>query len=156
MISGNQFISTVTDSTNQNVVRGTYRINANTKYFVKYEITKENVAIYVSTDNINWTLFTDGSAINTTNLVKIQQLSYIGIYNTSNPLQFLGSLDFNNFKFIADEELIAKGTTGDTFKVPTTTNANYTDFVVVANGYADDCLATWNTLVELENYLKGV
>jgi hypothetical protein len=158
LIASNQFISTVTNSTNQNVARGTYRINANTKYFVKYEISKETVAIYISTDNINWTLFTDGSAVNTTNLVKIQQISSIGIYNTSNPLQFLGELDFKCFEVVTDNTTIFKGVEGNTFKVPTITNENtdLTNFIVVANGMQDDCLATWNTLLELENYLKGV
>lgn len=119
LVAGNQFISTVTNSTNQNVVRGTYRINANTKYFVKYEISKETVAIYISTDNISWTLFTDGSSVNTTNLVKIQQLFDFGIYSQSSSYPFLGTIDLKNFNVVADDEIIFDCIIGDTFRVPT-------------------------------------
>ena len=64
--------------------------------------------------------------------------------------------DLKQFKIEVDGQTVFDCVEGDTFKVPTTSNSNYKDFVVVANGYADDCLVTWNTLVELENYLKGV
>lgn len=66
--------------------------------------------------------------------------------------------DLKQFKVEVDGQTVFDCVEGNTFKVPkiADTELGFKNFVVVANGYADDCLATWNTLVELENYLRGV
>lgn len=69
-----------------------------------------------------------------------------------------GSIDLKQFSITVDGQTVFDCVEGDTFKVPTITkeNTDLTDFVVVSTGAIDDCQVTWNTLVELEQYLKGV
>jgi len=81
----------------------------------------------------------------------------VGSY-ASGTLYWNGSIDLKEFSIKVDENIIFDCVSGDTFKVPTSedTELGFKNFVAVANGTVDDCLATWNTLLELENYLKGV
>lgn len=90
----------------------------------------------------------------------LSNITLVGIgssyYQGNNPYQ--GSIDLKGFSIDADNNTILQCGVGETFKVPTIedTELGLKNFVVVSNGTVDDCLATWNTLVELENYLKEV
>lgn len=90
----------------------------------------------------------------------LSNITQVGIgssyYQGNNPYQ--GSIDLKGFEIEVDNNTILQCGVGDTFKVPTIENTELglKNFIAVSNGTVDDCLATWNTLVELENYLKGV
>lgn len=72
--------------------------------------------------------------------------------------KFTGSIDLKQFSIIVDGQTVFDCVSGDTFKVPTIadTELGFKHFIAVSNGTVDDCLATWNAMLEIEALLKEV
>ena len=151
--SGNKLTGFVTTSgTSYNFNSLNIVINANVKYLIKAKHTADR--FYLEVKNQETGAIQSGNIASVMPLINEKTVLYVGMSVfggfTRNPI------DLKKVSVSIDGKNILKCFEGDTFKVPTTINDKYTDFVVVANGMTDDCLVTWNTLVELENYLKGV
>ena len=151
--SGNKLNGFVTTSgTSYNFNSLNIVINANVKYLIKAKHTADR--FYLEVKNQETGAIQSGNIASVMPLINEKTVLYVGMSVfggfTRNPI------DLKKVSVSIDGKNILKCFEGNTFKVPTTINDKYTDFVVVANGMTDDCLVTWNTLVELENYLKGV
>ena len=88
--------------------------------------------------------------------ITLSEITVGAAYDNAN--RNLGKAYLKQYSITVDGETVFDCVTGDTFRVPTLadTELGLKNFVVVSNGYADDCQSTCNTLLELEQYLKGV
>lgn len=123
----------------------------NTKYIIKIEYDGANYNFTVNEELIYSVTSDKYPKVNVNGKISL------GRYGTNNAITN-GSIDLKQFSIIVNGKTVFDCIEGNTFKVPTITNENtdLKNFVTVANGTVNDCLATWNTLLELENYLKGV